>query len=110
MDSVLQKDKSERAITVVISTRNRGDEIQTAIKSILANDYPFFDLRIVDHSSDDRTEEAVQPFLNDPRFTYTRSTSVGVSTGRNIVICNSTNELIAITDDDCEVPRIGCLL
>ncbi len=91
-------------VSVVISTRNRGDSIVATIKSILANKYPLFELIIVDQSDNDLTEKAVQPFIKEAIVHYQRSNLRGVSIGRNTGISSSLNEIIAITDDDCEVP------
>jgi len=95
---------SHPPVTVVISTRNRGAEVVAAIKSILANDYPSFEVFVVDQSNDGRTEVAIQPFLAERRFRYVKTDSLGVSIGRNIGIDLAKTELVAITDDDCEVP------
>jgi glycosyltransferase involved in cell wall biosynthesis len=49
-------DKTDQPkVTVVISTRNRGDRILKTIQTILLNDYPHFELRVVDQSDDDLT-------------------------------------------------------
>lgn len=90
-------------ISAVISTRNRGSKILGAIDSILNNNYPSFDLWIVDQSDDDQTERALQPFLSDSRLYYIKSDTRGCSAGRNLAISSSKSELIAITDDDCVV-------
>lgn len=90
--------------TVVISTRNRGKRVLEAVESILANDYPNFDLWIVDQSDDDLTEQALQPLLTDERLHYVPSMTRGCSSGRNTAIRLSKGEFIAITDDDCVVP------
>jgi glycosyltransferase involved in cell wall biosynthesis len=90
-------------VTVVISTRSRGDSIVATVRTILLNDYPNFALRVVDQSVDDVTAASLRPFLDNPRLRYTRSATTGVSTGRNIGIGEAQSELIAITDDDCEV-------
>ncbi|MBI4752003.1 MAG: glycosyltransferase family 2 protein [Acidobacteria bacterium] len=90
------------AVSVVVATRNRGDQVRQTIASILANDYPRFDLWVVDQSESDDTCQAVQPFETDCRLHYVRSSTTGVSTGRNLGITLSQGELIAITDDDCE--------
>jgi len=58
---------------------------------------------VVDQSTDEATKKAVSKYLKNPQFAYIKSDSVGSSAGRNIAIENSENELIAITDDDCEV-------
>ena len=92
------------AVTVVISTRNRGEGIVETIETILLNDYPDFEVRVIDQSDGDTTATALQQFLNDPRFLYVRTTSRGLSAGRNLGIQGARNELIAITDDDCRTP------
>ena len=92
-------------ITVVISTRNRGDGIVKTIETILSNDYPQFELRVIDQSEDESTEASLLPFVKSPRLKYLRTASIGVSAGRNHGINGARNELIAVTDDDCEVPR-----
>ena len=88
-------------VTVVISTRNRGERIAETIQTILLNDYPDFEVRVIDQSDGDATAVAIQKFLNDPRFLYVRTTSRGLSAGRNLGIQGARNELVAITDDDC---------
>jgi GT2 family glycosyltransferase len=90
-------------MTVVISTRDRGDRIIRTIRTIQANTYPDFELRVVDQSRHDGTERAIRDSLTDPRIRYIRSETTGVSIGRNIGIAGAQSELIAITDDDCEV-------
>ncbi len=91
-------------ISVVISTRNRGATITTTIDSVLKNGYPYFELRVIDQSDNFQTEEAIQPYLKDHRIFYTHSKTVGLGKGRNVGVNQSKTELIAITDDDCEVP------
>ncbi len=90
------------SVSVVVATRNRGDQVRQTITSILANDYPRFDLWVVDQSESDDTCQVVQPFETNGRLHYVRSSTTGVSTGRNLGITLSQGELIAITDDDCE--------
>jgi GT2 family glycosyltransferase len=69
------------------------------------NEYPHFELRIIDQSGDDLTENSLKPFLDHPRLHYIRTATQGVSAGRNLGICDAKSELIAITDDDCEIPK-----
>jgi GT2 family glycosyltransferase len=95
---------SDSQITVIISTRNRGESIVKTIQSILRSDLPDFDLRIVDQTANDRTELAVKPLLDDARIHYVRIPGQGVSAGRNLAICGARTDIIASTDDDCELP------
>jgi GT2 family glycosyltransferase len=90
-------------VTVVISTRNRGDSVVQTVRTILLNNYPCLEMSIVDQSEDDRTEISLRGFLDSPRISYVRTTTIGLSAGLNLGIRNAQTELIAITGDDCEV-------
>lgn len=90
-------------VSVIISTRNRGSSIVVTIESILQNDYPDFELLVVDQSVNNLTEIAIQPFRAKPHFRYIRTASKGLGVGHNLGISQAKNELIAITDDDCSV-------
>jgi GT2 family glycosyltransferase len=46
----------------------------------------------------------VKPFLDDVRIHYVRIPGQGVSAGRNLAIGGVQTDLIAATDDDCEIP------
>src|SRR5262249_58343590 len=92
-----------QAMTVAIATRNRGDSILRPVRSLLASDHDSWQLHIVDQSDDERTAEALAPFLHDPRIHYRRSPTVGVAIARNLALGDAASDLVAITDDDCEV-------
>jgi GT2 family glycosyltransferase len=92
-------------VTVVISTRDRGDAVVRTVRSILENDYPSFEVRVVDQSAGDETKIALLPLLVDPRLHYVRCSSMGISAGHNRGIRDCRSEIVALTDDDCEVPR-----
>lgn len=94
----------KKSITVVISTRNRGGDVARAIETILSNNYPDYEVIVVDQSDNALTETSLQSFWVNPCFRYLKSATRGVSTGRNLGISTASGELIAITDDDCEVP------
>lgn len=101
-----------RPITALICTRNRGASIEITLRSILENTHPNFTLVIVDQSTNDETRAAVEPFLADPRVCYLRSETKGLGRARNIGLGHAQTEIVAMTDDDCEVPpewleRIG---
>jgi len=115
----------ESAVAVVVSTRNRGAMIGRTIQSLQCGNHTQWEMIIVDQSDGDETEKCVAKFLSDARLRYQRSTSRGLSAGRNIGVRSSGCELIAMTDDDCAVeadwldelsaairqdPRIGVVL
>jgi glycosyltransferase involved in cell wall biosynthesis len=89
-------------VSAIICTRNRGDKIATAVRSVLDNDYPSFDLTIIDQSTDDLTREAVEKMAADePRLRYVHSSEPGLSKAYNNGIRRTTGEILAFTDDDC---------
>ena len=91
-------------ITTVISTRNSGDRVTLPLRGILGNDYPNFEVIVVDQSENDLTQSAMKPFLADPRVHYVHSPTQGLSVGRNLGISQGRGQWITMTDDDCEVP------
>lgn len=91
-------------VSVVICTRNREDKIANAIESVLANEYPSFDLTIVDQSTSSATEGAVTPIAErDSRLHYLHRDQAGLSRAYNTGVENSTGDVLAFTDDDCIV-------
>lgn len=92
-------------VSAAICTRNRPGTIGQAVASVLANDYPAFDLTVVDQSTTDATAVVMRPFIeSDPRLHYLRVGEPGLSRARNVAIRHSTGDIIAFTDDDCVVP------
>jgi GT2 family glycosyltransferase len=91
-------------MTAVVCTRNRGVSVANAVRSILANDHPDFELIVVDQSTDDVTHNALAEFDGNPRLRYVRSSARGLSNARNLGIQLARSEKVAMTDDDCTVP------
>lgn len=87
-------------VSVLLCTRHRPDKAKRCIESVLANTYADFELIVVDQSTDDRTQSAVER-LDDSRLVYIRTSTVGLSRSRNIAIRASRTETILFTDDDC---------
>jgi glycosyltransferase involved in cell wall biosynthesis len=92
-------------VSVVICTRNRGARVVQTLHSVFANQYPSFEVIVVDQSANQETEYAVAAFRKDPRFREIRSTTVGTGKSRNIGLRAARGELVAYTDDDCTVPE-----
>ena len=74
----------EQPISVVICTRNRGDKIGAAVRSVLANEHPSFDLTIIDQSTNDDTRLAVERIAgDDARVHYVHVDEPGLSRAYN---------------------------
>lgn len=92
-------------VSAIICTRNRPDSIRQAVASVLANDYPSFELTVIDQSTTDATEVAIHDLLEaDARLRYVHSDEPGLSRAYNNGIGRTNGEIIAFTDDDCIVP------
>ncbi len=91
-------------LSIVIATRDRGEVIVAALRSLLDDEYPSYEIIVVDQSEDPRTSSALLPYLDDDRLRYFRVNGRGVSRGRNYGISRAQGEWIGIIDDDCVVP------
>lgn len=85
-------------ITVVISTRNRPNELKKCIGQLKKSKDQDFELLIVDNASDtDETKHVVESFEG---VRYVREDRKGASIGRNTGIKHATHGVVAFTDDD----------
>jgi len=91
-------------VSIVITTFNRRELVQKAIRSALAQTYTNFDLHVVDDGSTDGTGETIKyHFGEKERFFYCRhEVSHGLSAARNTGISRSLGEYLAFLDDDDE--------
>ena|SRR5438105_5035469 len=91
-------------VSVIVCTRNRAREILRAANSILASDYPHFELLIVDQGDDDTAANALAPLLNGrPPLRYLRLASKGKAKALNYAWRHACGQYLALTDDDCEM-------
>ena len=92
-------------ISVLIATRNRPQDLVPCLKSLLAQDYPAFEIVIFDQSVTDEAQKAVQAAYGTPKnLRYIRSETVGKSKALNGLVAAAQGEIFAFTDDDTEAP------
>lgn len=92
------------AVSVVVPTRGRSFELVRCVRSLLAVDYPHFEVLVVDNN--DRAgavAELLEPVAHDPRLRVLHQPERGVSPARNLGIMAAGGEIIAATDDDVVV-------
>lgn len=94
------------AISVVMPVYNRAPVVGEAIRSVLAQDFPDFELIVVDDGSTDGTAKAVEAF-DDPRVRLIRlPANAGGNAARNRGIEAATAPLITFLDsDDAYLPN-----
>lgn len=96
-------------ISVVIPTCNREQLALEAIESIVRNDYPDFEVLVVDQGPKDVFLKAiVNRFPDDQRIRYFHLDYASASAARNVGLDNSTGEIVMFLDDDA-VADPGCL-
>jgi glycosyltransferase involved in cell wall biosynthesis len=91
-------------VSALVCTRNRGDSLLATIDSLLQNDYPEFEVIVVDQSTNEDTANALARYKDERRLRIIRSATKGLGRARNIGIAEARYDIIVMTDDDCEVP------
>ena len=86
-------------VSVVIATRDRSEVLEQCLQRVVEQDYPHYEIIIVDNSADDLTAAVVDKF---PVMVYVRESSHtdNLSYLRNVGVHHSRGELVALIDDD----------
>jgi glycosyltransferase involved in cell wall biosynthesis len=91
-------------VSIIMPTYNQKEFIDVAIRSVLAQTYPFWELLVVDDGSTDGTVEIVCQYqAQDPRIRLLRRPHKGVQAlGElyNLALSMAKGELIAILEGD----------
>lgn len=92
-------------VSVVIPTHNRPDRIQSCLRTLLALDYPRYEIVVVDNApSGPETARYIQQTYGDlPQIRYVREDRAGSSWARNCGITAAKGEIVAFADDDIVV-------
>jgi GT2 family glycosyltransferase len=93
-------------ISVLIATCNRAALLEKCIASLLVNTRPAHEIIIVDQSDGGETESLVRGLDSaETRLHYRHVERRGKSRALNEAVKISSGELLALTDDDVEVPE-----
>jgi O-antigen biosynthesis protein len=85
-------------VSVVVCTYNGGRTLEQCVRSLLALDYPDYEVIVVDDGSTDDTPAILARF---PQVRVLRQENRGLSVARNAGLQAATGSLIAYTDSDC---------
>ncbi|NER82552.1 MAG: glycosyltransferase family 2 protein, partial [Leptolyngbya sp. SIO1D8] len=70
-------------ISAIICTHNRDDYLGAAIDSLLVQDFPDYEVIVVDNASTDTTRAVVEARLPNPQLHYIYEETLGLSVARN---------------------------
>jgi glycosyltransferase involved in cell wall biosynthesis len=91
-------------VTVVVPTRDRLASLAVALDALRGQrDAPPFELVVVDDGSSDGTGDFLAGLAAAGAVVHVRGRGRGPAAARNAGIARARGELIAFTDDDCEV-------
>lgn len=84
--------------SVIIPNFNNGATLERAIRSVLSQTYPAYEIIVVDDGSTDHSREVVEAF-NEP-ILYVYQSNTGVSSARNTGVEKATGDWLAFLDAD----------
>jgi len=94
---------SEPLVSVIIPVFNREDLISRAITSVLSQDYPNFELIVVDDASNDNTAAVIKEMISEGSVRLIKhGTRTGHATSMNDGIDLAGGPLVAFLDSDVE--------
>ena len=90
------------SFSVIIPLYNKEAYIVRAIRSVVAQDWPDYEVLVIDDGSTDNGPEAVSPWLSDPRIHLITQPNSGAGAARNRGLAEMRNEVAAFLDADDE--------
>ena len=99
---LLYTDEELPRVSVIIPAYNEEDSIEKTIKSIIASDYPDFEVIVVDDGSKDNTLEIARKFSSN-RVRVFHKKNGGKGTALNFGIKRATGKIIFTMDADTTV-------
>jgi glycosyltransferase involved in cell wall biosynthesis len=85
-------------VSVVVCSYNGGQTLQECLASVTRQNYPDYEVVLVDDGSTDNTRRIAQLF---PTVRYVHQSNQGLSVARNVGARASTGQVVAYTDSDC---------
>jgi len=91
--------KCSPRVSIILPTYNRAELLPNAIRSVLSQDFPDWELIVWDDGSNDNTRDVVLSFSDD-RIVYNFALNAGMSYALNQAVKKARGEFIAFLDDD----------
>jgi O-antigen biosynthesis protein len=94
--------RSAPYISVVICTYNRPDRLKVCLGHVQRQQYPAFEVIVVDNSPEAGDLRAHVASFGDPAYRYVAEPRAGLSRARNTGIAAASGDIVAFLDDDEE--------
>ncbi|WP_258084467.1 glycosyltransferase [Thermococcus thermotolerans] len=94
----------EPKVSIIIPAYNEGEKVLKAINSALSQDYPDFEVIVVDDGSEDNTFKVANS-VNDPRLRVYRVAHGGKAKALNFGLSKASGEIVVTTDADSYLER-----
>ena len=91
--------ESRPSVSIVMTAYNSAATIKAAIDAALGQNYPTFEIVVLDDGSTDETEPICRSFT-DPRLRYLKRQRIGRPKALNEAILSAQGDYIAINDAD----------
>ena len=89
------------SVSVVVCTRDRPDRVMACLDALARQDYPSYDVVVVDNAPrDDTVQSLVRDRHPHPLWRYVREPRPGLSRARNTGARHARGEIVAFLDDD----------
>jgi GT2 family glycosyltransferase len=89
-------------ISIVVCTRDRTAQLKNCLASLIESDYENYEIIVIDNAP---SNDATLHLCKSYPVKYTREIKPGLDRARNRGIQESSNEIIAFTDDDVKVDK-----
>ncbi len=87
-------------VSVLVPAYNEERTLAASLESILASDYPDFEVIVINDGSTDATGQVAQRFLSDPRLHYLTKPNGGKASALNLGLAQASGEIVLFTDAD----------
>jgi glycosyltransferase involved in cell wall biosynthesis len=93
-------------VSVVVATRDRTKSLARCLDSVLATDYPKFEIVVVDNDpTSSATAALIESRYEDQGVRYVREDRRGLASAHNRGLETAAGSILAFTDDDVVVDR-----
>jgi glycosyltransferase involved in cell wall biosynthesis len=91
-------------VSVIIPVYNGEKTLEKCLNSVLNQDYPHYEVIIVDNNSNDKTKEIIIK-VESKKVKYLFEKRIGRGAARNLGERKAKGNIILMTDSDCIVPN-----